>query len=163
MLFNHDEYGFKIKNFKEINGKTVCELFLKLGMVKKSENEFEITGLAPAADSLSILKELKKSVGMQISFLEDMLPEDQEETNINQVFNHEKYGFKIKNINPPTEVHEVKHEAMCSLVLKLNNMEKVGENEYRILGPAPATSCLRLLKELEKSISMMIKFLEKII
>ena len=74
-------------------------------------------------------------------------------------FDHEEYGFKIKKFNPPIREDGVIHEATCELVFKLN-MNKIGEVEYRILGPGPAEDSLDVLKELRKSIDNAIDFLE---
>lgn len=75
-------------------------------------------------------------------------------------FDHEEYGFKIRKFNPPIQEDEVIHEATCELVFKLN-MNKIGEEEYRILGPGPAEDSLDVLKELRKSIDMVVEFLKK--
>ena len=73
-------------------------------------------------------------------------------------FDHLNYGFKIQDLFKGNE--EI--EPHCSLVLKLNNVEKLNEETFRLTNCIPLDENLALLKELKKSCKIAIAELVRI-
>lgn len=73
-------------------------------------------------------------------------------------FNHDEYGFKLVNLFEGDD----EAEPHCSLVLKLNNVRKTGEEEYELVGGNPVRGSIELLEDLRESCTAAIRKLRRV-
>ena len=72
-------------------------------------------------------------------------------------FEHEIYGFKIKDLSKDKEA-----EPHCSLILKLNNMERIDKDTFELTCFVPVNENIELLQDLKKSCEILIEKLKVI-
>jgi len=73
-------------------------------------------------------------------------------------FDHDMYGFKIKDLF----VGDLEAEPHCSVVLKLNNIQKINEDIYELTRGIPIEGNIELLEDIKNSCIIAIEKLQNI-